>query len=300
LSYFKEFRGNLDKIDWWINPDEKSRVKEYLENKVDVTWNVRSKGIPAEVPSDEVHYTSNSLTFGYVALNLGRPPLDDIRARKALGHAIDRRLLLEEAFGRKTPQVRGGVIPPGMAAHSPELGLKHDIELARQYLSEAGYPAGRNFPALKYFAPDNPVTDELFRQWAEALGIEIEILVRSSFEDSYIESEIHGLGGAWVADYPDPDSLLSPLILSNLHQWGWHNARFDDLVDRATCTPNRTQRLEMYREADRILVAEDVVILPLLYGGTGEFPDLIKPWLKKLRSNALGYVRWNDIIIDSH
>ncbi len=298
--YFAEFPGNLDRIEWQIQRNEEARVQEYLEDKVDVTWNLLPKLIPAELPLDEVHYDSQSLDLTYIAFNLRRPPLDDVRVRKALAHALDRRQLLEVSIGRKLPQVSGGVVPPGMAGHSPELGLRYDVELAKQYLTEAGYPDSRDFPKLKFSVPESPIDAEVRRQWREALGIESIFLVRNNTDDRLNEFDTHGVGGGWVADYPDPDSMLRLLISFNLRQWGWHNARYDDLVERAARTPDRGLRLAMYREADRILVAEDVLILPLFYGGIAPYPDLVKPWVKNFRSNAMGYVSSKNLLLEPH
>jgi ABC-type oligopeptide transport system substrate-binding subunit len=46
---------------------------------------------------------------------------------------------------------------------------------------------------------------------------------------------------------------------------GWRNTRFDRLVEEAARIADEGRRMELYREADRILVAEEAVVMPLGY-----------------------------------
>ncbi len=77
-----------------------------------------------------------------LAINNRSEPLDDIRIRKAIAHAIDRQELIDGAmFGYGTP------IGTHFAPHHPDyLDLTgqsgHDAELSRKLLTEAGYGNG--------------------------------------------------------------------------------------------------------------------------------------------------------------
>ena len=102
----------------------------------------------------------------------------------------------------------------------------------------------------------------------------------------------------WLADYPDPDNFLRQSdAITQLHRLGWQDADYDRLVEQASRTPDRAKRMAMYRQADRLLVAEQALVLPLFYNWGIE---LVKPWVKKQRSNLLGYVLFHKIIIDEH
>jgi ABC-type oligopeptide transport system substrate-binding subunit len=57
---------------------------------------------------------------------------------------------------------------------------------------------------------------------------------------------------------------------------GWQNARFDALVEEAARTTDHARRMQLYQEADQILVAEEAVVMPLSYG-RGRV--LAKPWI---------------------
>jgi len=301
-DYFAEFPGNLERIEFWITRQDEGRVQEYLEDLVDVAWNVPLRMIPVEVPLAEVHYPSHKLSTDYVVFDPSQPPLDDFRVRQALAHALDRGRILEAVGGPGLDPASGGVIPAGMPGHSPEIGLRHDVELARRYLAEAGYPCGKGFPALTLFVPDAPIMNaEIARQWREALGVETTYYIRTLEGDLSKPPDAHGSVGGWLADYPDPDSFLRQShIYLNLRHWGWKNKHYDDLIEEAAHTPDRAQRLAMYRKADRILVAEEVLVIPFWYGDAGGSPDLVKPWVRNFRRNALGYIQFKDVTTEKN
>ncbi len=77
-----------------------------------------------------------------LAINNKKPPLNDIRVRRAIAHAIDRQTVINGAmFGYGTP------IGSHFAPHHPayvDLSRRypHDIARARTLLAEAGYGAG--------------------------------------------------------------------------------------------------------------------------------------------------------------
>ena len=77
-----------------------------------------------------------------LGLNNRRPPLDNLRVRQAIAHAIDRHAIIDGAmFGYGTPI--GSHFPP----HSPDYldltgAYPHDVARARTLLTQAGYPKG--------------------------------------------------------------------------------------------------------------------------------------------------------------
>jgi peptide/nickel transport system substrate-binding protein len=77
-----------------------------------------------------------------VALNNRRPPLNDVRVRRALSYAIDRRTIIDEAmFGYGQPI--GSHYPPQDPGYVDLTGLyPHDPAKARALLAAAGYPHG--------------------------------------------------------------------------------------------------------------------------------------------------------------
>jgi hypothetical protein len=55
--------------------------------------------------------------------------------------------------------------------------------------------------------------------------------------------------------------------------------------------------MAMYRQADHMLVADDALVIPIWYGGVWSMPQLLKPWVKNYRRNALGDIRFKDVTL---
>jgi ABC-type transport system substrate-binding protein/ABC-type dipeptide/oligopeptide/nickel transport system permease component len=111
-----------------------------------------------------------------LALNNARGPFNDIRVRRAIAHAIDRRAIIDGAmYGYGTPI--GSHFPPQSPDHVDLAGLyPHDIARARALLAEAGYPHG--FAATLKLPPPSYArrSGEVVAAQLRAIGIRVTIV----------------------------------------------------------------------------------------------------------------------------
>jgi oligopeptide transport system substrate-binding protein len=116
--------------------------------------------------------------------------------------------------------------------------------------------------------------------------------------DVRLESAVPDIGpAAWISDYPDPDSFLRVAIKDLLQRYtDWHNEAYDLLVEKARGIKHAADRMQAYREADRI-VMQSAAIVPLLYGRRHL---LVKPWLRNCVPSPTGRWLWKDVIIEPH
>jgi ABC-type oligopeptide transport system substrate-binding subunit len=74
--------------------------------------------------------------------------------------------------------------------------------------------------------------------------------------------------------------------------------RRDDEIDRllhdARSIRNRDERLRLYREADRLLVAERAALVPLAYG-RGSIH--VRPWIQGFWTNAVAGATLADLVV---
>ena len=104
--------------------------------------------------------------------------------------------------------------------------------------------------------------------WKENLGIQVEL--ENQEWGTYLNSEsaldywISRAG--WVADYPDPNTFLDMFVTGGgNNRTGWGNARYDELIAAAGGERDEKRRMDLLREAERILVVDEVPILPIYY-----------------------------------
>ena len=80
---------------------------------------------------------------------------------------------------------------------------------------------------------------------------------------------------SWIGDYKDPNTFLDMFISnSGNNRTGWTNAAYDALVNRANADRNPERRFAILRDAERLLVEEEMPIIPLFfYTGINYFDD---------------------------
>jgi len=171
-----------------------------------------------------------------------------------------------------------------VANYLPPNGLPHDIGAARELLAAAGFPGGHGFPRLQYayYAAQGgggqmpaKIAVELQQMWREALGVEIELrqVERKVFFAAQSRLDFDMSASSWIGDYNDPNTFLD-LFTSNSgnNRTGWKSARYDGLIRLANSERDLRRRAEIFREAEALLVNEDVAIVPLyFYAGFNYF-----------------------------
>ena len=132
----------------------------------------------------------------------------------------------------------------------------------------------------------------------EALAVEVDlhwVTLANAYGDV---SGSHLIFDAWIADLPDPDNYLRQAnALRILRRAGWQDPELDAWLARAAHTPDRAVRMALYRQADRRLVVEQALLVPLVYGGLKE---LAQPWVGGARPNKLGYWGLKDVVVEKH
>ncbi len=109
----------------------------------------------------------------------------DIRLRKAVSHAIDRKALIaadQHGFAR----VATCSMPDGHYAHNPNLKpVKYDPELSRKLIKEAGYPNGLTVKGILWADGGSRRHGEIIRIMLKRVGInwEVDYLEPVAFDD---------------------------------------------------------------------------------------------------------------------
>jgi ABC-type oligopeptide transport system substrate-binding subunit/DNA-binding SARP family transcriptional activator len=304
-QYHGRFSGNLERVElvWLASETGSGRLEAYEGDNLDV---LRLRDVPSLSERDRgrqrhagEYVSSPELLTSYVGFNVNLAPFDDVRMRRAFILATDRETVANVVLGGYVFPATGGFIPPGMPGHSPGIALPYDPEEARQLLAEAGYPGGRGFPAVEMRSSGVGWQGEesgLQTQWRENLGVEISWqVVRTTDWAACWESDrpvFFRMG--YLPDYRDPDSFLRGC--PGLRFAGWQNDRYEALVEEARRTTGQEERMNLYRQADRILI-EEAVLMPLYYS---RMNLLVKPCVTRHPVSVTGEWFWKDVIMEPH
>jgi oligopeptide transport system substrate-binding protein len=211
------------------------------------------------------------LSVSFVGLNIELEPLQDIRVRRAIAHAVNRERIVAVNPDTETPAL--GVLPPGMFGYSPqEKILAYDPELSRRLLAEAGYPNGEGLPPIEHWRAERGETgrrqDEILHEDMAAVGIRMvsHYVEWPVFQQALTEYRMPVFGLSWVADVPDPDSFLASLFATTgvYNLFRYSNPTVDSLLAAGGEMRSSVDRSSVYRRAEKIIL-EDVPMIPLYY-----------------------------------
>lgn len=238
-------------------------------------------------PSEPLHnelVTGVGLCTGYVVFDVTQPPFDDVKVRQAFSMAFDRQKYIDVVLiGRALPAI--GIFPPGLPGFNIGLnGLPYDPDRARQLLAESKY--GDNLPPIIYTdagigSSVGADVAAMAQMWQQALGVEIMV---ENLEPNYFYEKIiagqHGqiFGGGWCADYPDPQNFADVLFHSDSAQntGDYSNPELDALLEQARVEQDVSKRIEMYQQAEQIIVDD----APVLFTTHSLSYQLVRPYVK--------------------
>src|SRR5207244_786731 len=75
---------------------------------------------------------------GYLAFDHRSEPTSNVDLRRALAHAVDRHRLAS-ALPVNMLLATGGIVPPALQGHTPDIALRFDPDLAREPLARSGF-----------------------------------------------------------------------------------------------------------------------------------------------------------------
>lgn len=219
------------------------------------------------------------LAVYFYRFNVTQPPYDDVRVRRALSMAIDKNRIVEKITKAGEP-IAHGMVPPGTQDYESIVHIPFDPDQARKLLAEAGYPEGKGFPrmSLLYNKTDlnEQIATEMQEMWSRELSIQVE-LVKQEFKVylSTMSSLDYDLArSSWIGDYNDANTFLSIFVSGDgNNRTGWKNPVFDEFISQANLEPDSLKRKAIFQKAEKVLIEEDVVVLPLYYNVAIHFFD---------------------------
>jgi len=238
----------------------------------------------------------------YYLINTTRPPLDDVRVRRALAMAIDREQLIATVLeGTFVPAY--AITPPGTMGYQPPILFGHDVQQAQQLLAEAGYPDGQGWPGIELMyntsESHRKVAVALQQMWKQALNIEVSLANQEwkVYLDSVTQMEYDLARRGWIGDYVDANNFLDLFISEGgNNNTGFANPRYDDIIlNLAPGAVSREERYALFAEAERMLVQE----MPFIPIYTYTSKHLVHPSVRGLPTNLMDSINLKYVELDS-
>ncbi len=199
-------------------------------------------------------------------LNTAKFPFNQKLVRKAVSFAIPYKEIIEVAMGGLGRQAVGAV-PFGQFGHDESLfQYSHDLEKARKYMKEAGYPKGIKGKVVFTYASENAVEKAfapLVKEELGKIGIQVEIrpmnwtaqwdLMKGGPEKAQDMAAL-----LWWPTFSDPyETLYSLWHAEKKPYWNfayYKNPEFDKTILAAYSTPDGKKAQELYSKAQKMLI----------------------------------------------
>ncbi|MDP9898433.1 ABC transporter substrate-binding protein [Variovorax ginsengisoli] len=285
--------AQIRKVTFRFISEPAAQVAALLSNDVDLFPHASvSRSLP-QFQNDKRFQVLFNASRGKVilAINNKRKPLDDVRVRRAISAAIDRKAVIDAASdGRGVPI--GSHYVPGAPGYIDTTGINpYDVEKAKRLLAEAGVKTPLE---LSLVLPPPPYA----RQGGEFIAAQLaKIGIVAKIQNVEWAQWISGTYGNKNYDlsvilHVEPFDLVN--YTKPDYYWGYQSPRFDKAFSQARNAPTAAERNKYLGEAQRVL-AEDAANV-FLYQ-----PQLITVAARGLRglwkdapifANDIAAIRW--------
>ncbi|WKZ93448.1 ABC transporter substrate-binding protein [Chimaeribacter arupi] len=277
FDHYWEGKPKLDRLVFTITPDAAVRYAKLEKNECQV--------MPFPNPADLPRMRNNpdltlmqkpGLNIGFLAFNVKKPPLDNLKVRQALALAVNKPAIMEAVFNGTGQQAKN-LLPPGVwSANTAVQDYPYDPAQAKKLLADAGLGQGFAIDlwAMPVQRPYNPnarrMAEMIQADWAK---IDVKATIVTYEWGEYLQRVKRGehqtaLMG-WTTANGDPDNFFGPLYScasanggSNSSQWCY--PPFDKLITAARATLDQNQRTAMYQQA-QVMMHEQVPALMIAH-----------------------------------
>ena len=246
----------LNKATFRFISDPAAQVAALLSGDVDAFPRVTPRSVPQfkNNPKFQV-VVSGSRAKTILAINNKRKPLTDVRVRRAIAAAIDRKAVIDGAGDGYGAPI-GSHYVPGALGYVDTTGVNpFNIEKAKALLSEAGIKTPLE---LTLTLPPPPYA----RQGGEVITAQLaKIGIVAKIES--VEWALW-LSGTYTNKNYDLTiiSHVEPFDLGNFakpgYYWGYESPKFNELFDKIQNSPRPADRAKLLGDAQR-MIANDAV-----------------------------------------
>ena len=269
----------LDRLVFRCIPDNAVRLLELKKGTIDGTDNLIPDFLSEIQQDPNLRFTSQpGMNVGYLALNMDRPPFDNLKVRQAVNHALHKKALVDNLFqGLATPAKNP--IPPTMWGYDDDIQpYAYDPAKARDLLAEAGFPNGFQtelwaMSSPRPYMPQPLKIAQAIQADLNAVGIQAKLVTWEW--GTYLDKVENGghpmalLG--WIGDNGDPDNflyvLLDKTVAASKPSQNIAFYRSDELHEilvEARQVSDHARRAALYRKAQEI-IHRDAPWVPLVH-----------------------------------
>ncbi|MCA1656590.1 MAG: ABC transporter substrate-binding protein [Actinobacteria bacterium] len=197
----------------------------------------------------------------FLGLNQAKPPLDSLKIRQAVAHALNRDVVVGAKYPSGTERAKE-FLPPGLLGYADDVTTyPFDPGRARALIAESGvanptlefwYPTGISNAEL----PDPEGVFEAFRGDLERVGFTV-VAKPEPFRPGYSGKVLGGTAQMYLISGTgdiDPDSFLNLFFGQKAPPFGFDNPELFALVKQGDLEVDRGKREAIYQRINRMVM----------------------------------------------
>ncbi|MGE5561272.1 MAG: ABC transporter substrate-binding protein [Chloroflexota bacterium] len=273
-NYF-EGPVSLPGIDYVVVPDTATGLMQFEKMAIDVAGvagqdRIRIEGLKDKKGEPMFNVVESiPLNTYYLILNMNEPVFKNANIRKAIAMGINKQALIDNVFEGEAALAKAFVTPgiPGAYAKGTGPALDYNPEEAKKLVAESGV---KN-PKITLWQRGGTAVAEAnvaIQAMMKEIGIECEVQIvdRPVFAEARGTGKVPANYGNWWADIPDPDNYLYTYFSpTNTMSSNYKNKTVQDMLAAGRVETDPAKRAAIYQEAERIIIAEDFAIIPILH-----------------------------------
>lgn len=270
-------KPKVDNLVFSITPDASVRLQKLKKGECQIIV----APTPADVPGIKqnkqlVLAEADGLNMGYLAMNVEKPPFDNVLVRRAVAHALNKQSYIDAIY-LGNAKVAVNPYPSTMWSYTDEVRkYPYDPAQAKALLAQAGFDKGFSttlwtLPVSRPYNPNGRKMGEMMQADLAKVGIKVELATYdwATYLAKVKRGEHQMVQLGWSGDNGDPDNFLYTLFSCDSVTRGSNNSRyckepFNGLISKARSTYDTAERTELYHKA-LAAFAEDVPVIPLAH-----------------------------------
>jgi len=301
-NYYDKGKTKLQEIHFAMIDDENTAWQMYQNGDLDLAYPLPQE-VQAQLNAEKnpEYVVGDDLATYFYRFNTTKKPFNNVKVRKALSMAIDRKSIVENvAQGGQRPAF--AFVPPGIPDVKGDFQentgalFKEDVAEAKKLLAEGLAEEGMD--KLSFTITYNTseghkkIAEAVQEMWRKNLGAEVKL---ENMEFQVLIDRQHKLDydvsrSGWIGDYIDPMTFLDMFLSEGTqNDTGWKNADFDKLIKEAQASMDQKLRMKNMHEAEKIFIG-DMPVMPIYFYTS---PYTQKPYLKDVYKPANRYPQFH-------
>ncbi|HBY97338.1 MAG TPA: hypothetical protein DEP84_25925 [Chloroflexi bacterium] len=250
----------IDRVIVRVAPEASTRTNMLIAGEADLIVNVPPDLIPLVESSTNARIASVPGIRRIVnIIDTRQEPLNDVRVRQAIAHAVDMDSILKNILGgRATAAIAAR--PPLSPAFNPDLTpYAYDPDRAKALLAEAGLAEGfeldYHYPTGRWLK-DAEVAQAI-AGYLEQVGIKVNLQTAEyqTFFGDWSSGKYSGMTMIGVIDFDGDPASTNRLFLLSSGPWSfsWTDPTFDELMQRSDKEMDPEARADLFRQMEAII-----------------------------------------------